>query len=77
MFRGFPDLETKVQTVLNEGDLTVVRCSGVGTHEGDQMGVAPTRRKVQFGGIDIFRISGSRVVEHWAATNGLEVMHQI
>ena len=41
------------------------------------MGVAPTHRKVQFSGIDILRISGGRVVEHWGETNGLEVMHQI
>ena len=76
-FAVFPDLETKVETVLNDGDLTVVRWSGVGTHEGGQMGVAPTHRKVQFSGIDILRISGGRVVEHWGETNGLEVMQQI
>jgi predicted ester cyclase len=76
-FAVFPDLETKVEAVLNDGDLTVVRWSGVGTHQGGQMGVPPTHRRVHFSGIDILRISGGKVVEHWGETNGLEVMQQI
>jgi len=76
-FAVFPDLTTTVEAVLNDGDLTVVRWSGVGTHEGDQLGVPPTHRKVHFSGIDILRISGGKVVEHWGETNGLEVMQQI
>lgn len=76
-FAVFPDLETQVEAVMNDGDLTVVRWSGVGSHEGGQMGVPPTHRKVRFSGIDILRISGGKVVEHWGETNGLEVMQQI
>lgn len=76
-FAVFPDLATTVEAVLNDGDLTVVRWSGVGTHEGDQMGVPPTHRKVNFSGIDILRISGGKVTEHWGETNGLEVMQQL
>ena len=76
-FAVFPDLTTTVEAVLNDGDLTVVRWSGVGTHEGDQLGVPPTHRKVHFSGIDILRISAGKVVEHWGETNGLEVMQQI
>ena len=41
-FAVFPDLATQVEAVLNDGDLTVVRWSGVGTHEGGQLGVPPT-----------------------------------
>ena len=76
-FAVFPDLRTKVEAVLNDGDLTAVRWSGTGTHEGDQMGVPPTHRTVNFSGIDILRISEGKVVEHWGETNGLEVMQQI
>src|SRR6476661_9409065 len=37
-FAVFPDLETRVEAVFNDGEFTVVRWSGEGTHEGDQMG---------------------------------------
>lgn len=43
-FAVFPNLETTVEAVMNDGDLTVIRWSGVGTHEGRQMAVPPTRR---------------------------------
>jgi predicted ester cyclase len=75
-FAVFPDLSTTVEAVVNDGDLTAVRWSGVGTHEGDQMG-PPTHHRVHFSGIDILRISGGKVVEHWGETNGLEVMQQL
>lgn len=76
-FAVFPDLRTKVEAVLNDGDFTTVRWSGVGTHEGDQLGIPATHRTVTFSGIDILRISGGQVVEHWGETNGLEVMQQL
>jgi predicted ester cyclase len=76
-FAVFPDLATRVETVLNDGDMMVVRWSGEGTHEGDQMGMPPTHRKVRFSGIDILRIADGKVVEHWGETNGLEVMQQL
>lgn len=75
-FAVFPDLSTTVEAFVNDGDLTAVRWSGVGTHEGDQMG-PPTHHRVHFSGIDILRISGGKVVEHWGETNGLEVMQQL
>ena len=75
-FAVFPDLTTTVEAVVHDGDLTVVRWSCVGTHEGDQMG-PPTHRRVHFSGIDILRVSGGKVVEHWGETNGLEVMQQL
>jgi hypothetical protein len=31
-FAVFPNLETKAEAVVNDGDLTVIRWSGVGTH---------------------------------------------
>ncbi len=76
-FAVFPDLHTRVEAVLHDDDYTVVRWSGQGTHEGDQMGVPATHRAVRFSGIDILRIAGGKVVEHWGETNGLDVIQQL
>lgn len=60
-FAVFPDLTTTVEAVLDDGDLAAVRWSGIGTHEGGQVGVPPTHRKVNFSGIDIVRISDGKL----------------
>ena len=76
-FAVFPDLRTRVDAVLNDGEFTVVRWTGEGTHEGDQMGMPPTHRKITFHGIDILRMVDGKVAEHWGETNGLDVMQQL
>jgi predicted ester cyclase len=55
----------------------VVRWTGTGTHQGDQLGVPATGKQVRLTGIDILRIEEGRVVERWGETNGLEMMQQI
>jgi predicted ester cyclase len=62
--------------VLNDGDFTVVRWSGRGTHEGDLMGMPPTHRPVNFSGIGTLRVADGKVIEHWGETNGLDAMQQ-
>jgi predicted ester cyclase len=76
-FAAFPDLTTRVETVLSDGALTAVRWSGEGTQEGDLMGIAPTHHRVHFSGIDILRIANGKIIEHWGESNGLEVMQQL
>ena len=76
-FAAFPDLTTRVETVISDGALTAVRWSGEGTQEGDLMGIAPTHHRVHFSGIDILRIANGKIIEHWGESNGLEVMQQL
>jgi len=37
-----------------------------GTHQGEFMGIPATGKSVSFGVIDIIRIAGGKLVEHWA-----------
>ena len=73
----FPDLHVSTDDVVLSGDRVVVRWTGTGTHEGDQLGVPATHRQVRLTGIDILRIDDGRIVERWGETNGLEMMEQI
>ncbi len=41
------------------------------------MGVPPTGKRVSFGVIDIIRIAGGKLVEHWGLMDSAGLMQQI
>ena len=61
----FPDLTLSCDDIVPSGDKVAVRWTATGTHEGDQLGVPATHRKVTLSGIDIVRIANGRIVERW------------
>jgi predicted ester cyclase len=73
----FPDLTLTCDDIVPASDKVAVRWTATGTHEGDQLGVPATHRKVRLTGIDIVRIEDGRIVERWGEGNGLEMMQQI
>jgi predicted ester cyclase len=62
---AFPDLSVAVEGLMAEGDRVAVRVVTRGTHRGEFQGIAPTGKRVEVRAIDMFRISGSKLVEHW------------
>ena len=48
-----------------------------GTHTKEFMGVPATGNQVSISGINIFRISGGRIVEHWVNYDAMGLMQQI
>jgi ketosteroid isomerase-like protein len=57
--RRLPDLHVTIEDIIAEGDKVVVRNRWTGT-------VAGTGRRIEFAGIVIWRIAGSRLRERWA-----------
>ena len=62
---GFPDLHSKAEAILADGDLVTIRWTITGTHTGTFFGVAPTNSPIEVGGMDILRVEGDKFVEHW------------
>ncbi len=62
---GFPDLTIAVEDVMAEGDRVTARVTMRGTHSGEFQGIAPTGKRVEVKAIDMFRIEGGKIVEHW------------
>jgi steroid delta-isomerase-like uncharacterized protein len=62
---GFPDLSVAIEDVMAEGDRVAARVTMRGTHRGEFQGIAPTGKRVEVRAIDMFRISGGKIVEHW------------
>ena len=78
MFReAFPDSCFTVEDMMAEGDKVATRKTFHGTHRGEFMGIPPTGRQVSIGLIDIVRIAGGRVVEHWSMGDNLGMMQQL
>jgi steroid delta-isomerase-like uncharacterized protein len=75
--RAFPDLRFRVDMLLADGDLVAGCWTATGTHTGAWAGVAPTGRRVEFCGVNIFRLEVGRVVEIWNLRDDLGLLEQV
>lgn len=63
--------------MVAEGDKVVTRKTFHGSHQGEFIGIPPTGKQVSIGLIDIVRIAGGQVVEHWSIGDNLGMMQQL
>jgi predicted ester cyclase len=66
-----------VEDVVAEGDTVVVRWTNSGTHVGEFLGIPPTGRPFTIGGIDMYRIDGELLSEHWHQIDQLSMLGQL
>ena len=74
---GIPDLHVTIEDLVAEGDKVAARRSYEGTHQGELLGIPATGKRVQIGGISIFRLAGGKITEHWEQIDGLALMQQL
>lgn len=74
---AFPDFHAVIHDQIAEGDKVVTRKVFHGTHRRELMGIAPTGREVQIEVIDIVRIEGGQIVEHWNVVDRLGLLQQL
>jgi len=74
---AFPDFKATIDDMVAEGDKVVIRQTWSGTQKGEFMGVPPTGKSVSFGVIDIIRLSGGKIVEHWGQMDSMGLMMQL
>jgi steroid delta-isomerase-like uncharacterized protein len=77
MRRAFPDLHFTIEDVVVTPQAVAIRTTMTGTHEGDLFGIPPTHRRVKVTQIQIERVRGGRIVEHWRVTDELTLMRQL
>jgi steroid delta-isomerase-like uncharacterized protein len=75
---AFPDLQWQVDLVLGEGDLVAARWSASGTHTSAWGDLAPTGKRAEFSGVNIFRFGqDGKVAEIWNHRDDLGLMEQL
>ena len=78
MFRAaFPDMQARIDELIEAGDRVVVRYTVSGTHSGDGMGIPPTGKPVEVAGITMMRLAGGKLVEEFSVTDMLGMYQQL
>lgn len=66
-----------VEDVITEGDRVVVRWTNAGTHVGEFAGIPATGGTFSIAGIDIYRVEGELLAEHWHVVDQLAMLGQL
>ena len=74
---AFADMRPVEEDYVAGGDKVVYRWRVRATHRGAFAGVPPTGREVEFSGIEIVRLEGGRIVEHWDEIDALGLLRQL
>ena len=63
---AFPDMEFRVDLLIEADDLVISNWTVVGTHTGEAFfGLAPSGNPVEINGTAILRMRDGKIVEHW------------
>ena len=74
---AFPDGYHEIDETLCIADRIVVRYTARGTHQGEYLGVSPTRNRVTITGISIYRVRDNQIVEEYGEGDLLGLMAQL
>jgi steroid delta-isomerase-like uncharacterized protein len=74
---AFADMRPVEEDYVAGGDKVVYRWRVRATHRGEFAGVPPTGRAVELSGIEIVRLAGGRIVEHWDEIDALGLLRQL
>ena len=76
-FTALPDLHLVIEDRIFGGDRIVARCTYTGTQSGKFLGVEPTGKQIKFGTIDIWRVEGGKLAEHWDQVDFAGILKQL
>jgi predicted ester cyclase len=77
LFTALPDLHLAIEDRIFGGDKIVARCTYTGTQNGKFLGVEPTGKQIKFGTIDIWRVEGDKLAEHWDQVDLAGILKQL
>jgi steroid delta-isomerase-like uncharacterized protein len=67
----------RIEDLIAEGDKVVVRWTNSGTNVGEFLGIPATGRTFITPGIDIYRLDGGKLAEHWHVVDVFSQMQQL
>jgi steroid delta-isomerase-like uncharacterized protein len=75
--RAFPDIQVTVNRMVGEGDFVVSHSTWTATHQGLFAGIAASGKQVALTGVDVFRLSNGKIIEHWGYADFVTLIQQI
>ena len=77
LYSAFPDIQTRIDDVIAEGDKVVVRTTLHGTHSGHFRGIPPSGKQVTVSSMAVFRVIRGKIMERWAIQDQLSLLQQL
>lgn len=77
LFKSFPDLTTKIEDVMGEGNRLVVRVAIAGTQRGEFERIPPTNKRIEVFGLEILEVRGVKIAERWMFRDEMLILHQL
>jgi steroid delta-isomerase-like uncharacterized protein len=74
---AFPDYAETPEDLIVEDGAAAARITFGGTHRGDLMGIPPTGRTIEVGGMAILHVRAGQLAAQWAAADLLGLLHQL
>ena len=74
---AFPDIEVKVEQVVDDGKCIAARWVATMTHKGDHLGVPASGKRASVTGMSMARLRDGKMVEGWNNWDMLALMQQV
>lgn len=77
---AFPDLHFTIEDLLAEGDRVTFRATLRGTHQGPfpfLKGIPPTGKQITISVLDVVRVEGKKLAEHWGLPDLFDLLQQL
>jgi predicted ester cyclase len=74
---AFADFAVEVHRQFADGDAVMTYKTFTGTHTGAFQGILPTGRAVRFDVMDVVRLTGGQIVEHWGVVDQAGLLRQL
>ena len=75
--QAFPKQRVTIRDMAADGDKVWTNKTFETVHEGEFMGIEPTRKAIAVDAIDIMRVTEGKIVEHWAVQDMWGLMCQL
>jgi predicted ester cyclase len=71
----FPDAHITIDDIFGQGDQVMVRVVASGTQKGAILGIPASGRHVQWGGVDVYRLSHGEISNIWAGDDWTAILN--
>ena len=74
---SFPDLHLTIEDLVSEDGKVAARITFRGTQRGEFMGIPSTGKQVTFSSMEMNRVVGGKIAEHWVVVDMLGLLQQL